>query len=276
MLVDGRPEPIDALLAFVVAAALAWLLVPAAEWIARRVGAIDYPNERSLHAVADAEAGRPGDPRRRSCRRAALPALGPGLAATRPARSSRRPCDRGLVGVIDDIFDLHAAPQAARTDRRGDPRLQRRARSRPSRCRSSAASILRRSTWSARRSTSARSLTLSTRDRRDGEHHQPDRRGRRPCRRRLRDLRRHAGGDGVLLDRNERRGSRRPHRGRSARVPAPRLPAGVELHGRYRLEPARLPARVYRDPGRAEDERRGRPVPSPWWSSPCRSSTPAS
>jgi len=51
MLVDGRPDPIFALIAFVVAAALAWLLVPAAEGIARRIGAIDYPNERSLHTV---------------------------------------------------------------------------------------------------------------------------------------------------------------------------------------------------------------------------------
>lgn len=51
MFVEGRPEPILALIAFVVAAALAWLLVPAAEGIARRIGAIDHPNERSLHTL---------------------------------------------------------------------------------------------------------------------------------------------------------------------------------------------------------------------------------
>jgi UDP-GlcNAc:undecaprenyl-phosphate GlcNAc-1-phosphate transferase len=49
MLVDRRPEDVYALLAFAVAALLAWLLVPLAERIARRVGAVDYPNERSLH-----------------------------------------------------------------------------------------------------------------------------------------------------------------------------------------------------------------------------------
>ena len=42
-------EPSDAVLAFLVAAAIAWLLVPFTERLARRIGAIDYPNERSLH-----------------------------------------------------------------------------------------------------------------------------------------------------------------------------------------------------------------------------------
>ncbi len=49
MFVDGRPETIYALFAFLVAAALAWILVPIAERVAWRIGAIDYPNERSLH-----------------------------------------------------------------------------------------------------------------------------------------------------------------------------------------------------------------------------------
>ncbi len=49
MFVDGRPETIYALFAFLVAAVLAWLLVPLAERVAWRIGAIDYPNERSLH-----------------------------------------------------------------------------------------------------------------------------------------------------------------------------------------------------------------------------------
>ena len=49
MFVDGRPETIYALFAFLVAAVIAWLLVPVAERIAWRIGAIDYPNERSLH-----------------------------------------------------------------------------------------------------------------------------------------------------------------------------------------------------------------------------------
>ena len=49
MFVDGRPETLYALFAFGVAAALSWLLVPVAERIAWRIGAVDYPNERSLH-----------------------------------------------------------------------------------------------------------------------------------------------------------------------------------------------------------------------------------
>jgi UDP-GlcNAc:undecaprenyl-phosphate GlcNAc-1-phosphate transferase len=49
MFVDGRPETIYALFAFLVAAVIAWLLVPFAERVAWRIGAIDYPNERSLH-----------------------------------------------------------------------------------------------------------------------------------------------------------------------------------------------------------------------------------
>ena len=47
MLIDKVPETVDAIFAFGVAALLALLLVPAAEWIARRIGAIDGPNLRS-------------------------------------------------------------------------------------------------------------------------------------------------------------------------------------------------------------------------------------
>ena len=49
MFVDGRPETVQALFAFLVAAVLAWLLVPVAERIAWRIGAIAYPSERGLH-----------------------------------------------------------------------------------------------------------------------------------------------------------------------------------------------------------------------------------
>jgi len=41
--------PTDAVLAFIAAAAIAWLLVPYAEKLAFRVGAIDHPKERGLH-----------------------------------------------------------------------------------------------------------------------------------------------------------------------------------------------------------------------------------
>jgi len=39
----------DAVLAFIVAAAIAWLTVPYAERLAYRIGAIDMPKERGLH-----------------------------------------------------------------------------------------------------------------------------------------------------------------------------------------------------------------------------------
>lgn len=45
------PETVDALFAFAAAAAIAWLLVPVAEALAWRIGAIDQPRERSLHVT---------------------------------------------------------------------------------------------------------------------------------------------------------------------------------------------------------------------------------
>ena len=45
------PETVDALFAFAAAAAIAWLLVPVAESLAWRIGAIDRPRERSLHVI---------------------------------------------------------------------------------------------------------------------------------------------------------------------------------------------------------------------------------
>ena len=43
------PTTLDAVLAFITAAAIAWLLVPHAERLAYRIGAIDPPKERGLH-----------------------------------------------------------------------------------------------------------------------------------------------------------------------------------------------------------------------------------
>jgi UDP-GlcNAc:undecaprenyl-phosphate GlcNAc-1-phosphate transferase len=96
----------DAALAFIAAAAIAWLLVPYAERLAFRVGAIDYPKERSLHdkpmprlsglaiLVAVEAAGwiwLPGDGESR-----AILIGGVAIAA---------------VGVLDDIYDLPALPK---------------------------------------------------------------------------------------------------------------------------------------------------------------------
>ena len=67
-----------------------------------------------------------------------------------------------------------------------------------------------------------------------------------------------------------------PDRRGVARVPAPRLSARVQLHGRHRLEPARLPAGQRGGAGRAEDERGRRPVLPPRSCWRFRSSTPGS
>ncbi|MBS1890619.1 MAG: undecaprenyl/decaprenyl-phosphate alpha-N-acetylglucosaminyl 1-phosphate transferase [Actinobacteria bacterium] len=96
----------DALLAFIAAAAIAWLVVPYAERLAFRVGAIDYPKERSLHdkpmprlsglaiLVGVEVAGwiwLPGDGESR-----AIMIGGIAIAS---------------VGVLDDIYDLPALPK---------------------------------------------------------------------------------------------------------------------------------------------------------------------
>src|SRR3954453_17998108 len=57
MFVDARPPDIFSLYAFIVAATVAWLLVPLTERLARRIGAIDYPRERSLHRVPTPKLG---------------------------------------------------------------------------------------------------------------------------------------------------------------------------------------------------------------------------
>jgi UDP-GlcNAc:undecaprenyl-phosphate/decaprenyl-phosphate GlcNAc-1-phosphate transferase len=96
----------DAVLAFLVAAAIAWLLVPYAERLAYRVGAIDQPTERGLHdrpmprlsglaILAGVEVAGwiwlPGDGESRSILLGAL-----AIAA---------------VGVIDDVRGLPALPK---------------------------------------------------------------------------------------------------------------------------------------------------------------------
>lgn len=96
----------DAALAFIAAAAIAWLLVPSVERLAFKVGAIDYPKERGLHnrpmprlsglaiLVAVEVAGwiwLPGDGESHSILLGAV-----AIAA---------------VGVIDDIYGLPALPK---------------------------------------------------------------------------------------------------------------------------------------------------------------------
>jgi UDP-GlcNAc:undecaprenyl-phosphate GlcNAc-1-phosphate transferase len=55
--VESRPDSLDAIFAFGVAALVAFLLVPLTESLARRVGAIDVPRERSLHLAPTPKLG---------------------------------------------------------------------------------------------------------------------------------------------------------------------------------------------------------------------------
>jgi UDP-GlcNAc:undecaprenyl-phosphate GlcNAc-1-phosphate transferase len=98
------PSNSDALFAFLVAGLLALLLVPGTRWLAVRVGAIDYPNERSLHIAPTPKLG-------------GLAILGGALVAGLiwlPADNESHAILIGAVavvwvGVLDDVFDLPAA-----------------------------------------------------------------------------------------------------------------------------------------------------------------------
>jgi UDP-GlcNAc:undecaprenyl-phosphate/decaprenyl-phosphate GlcNAc-1-phosphate transferase len=97
------PTDTDALLAFLVAGFLALLLVPLTRWLAVRVGAIDHPNERSLHQVPTPKLG-------------GLGILGGVLVAGLlwlPNDTESHAILIGAVGiawvgVLDDVFDLPA------------------------------------------------------------------------------------------------------------------------------------------------------------------------
>jgi UDP-GlcNAc:undecaprenyl-phosphate/decaprenyl-phosphate GlcNAc-1-phosphate transferase len=97
------PTDTDALLAFLVAGLLALLLVPLTRRLAVRVGAIDHPNERSLHQVPTPKLG-------------GLAILGGALVAGLiwlPSDNESHAILIGAVaiawvGILDDIFDLPA------------------------------------------------------------------------------------------------------------------------------------------------------------------------
>jgi UDP-GlcNAc:undecaprenyl-phosphate GlcNAc-1-phosphate transferase len=103
VLVDGNPQAIFALYAFVLATAMTWLLVPATEKLARRIGAIDHPNERSIHTVPTPRLGG----------LAILAAvLVCGLLFLPLAPITRAlligAIAIALLGVADDVFELNA------------------------------------------------------------------------------------------------------------------------------------------------------------------------
>ena len=106
MLLDGRPQALDAVYAFAVAALLAWLLVPLTERLARRIGAIDEPKERGLHQVPTPKLG--GIAILVGAVVAGLLFLQQGDITTAILVGAGA---IALVGVLDDVFDLGAAPK---------------------------------------------------------------------------------------------------------------------------------------------------------------------
>jgi UDP-GlcNAc:undecaprenyl-phosphate GlcNAc-1-phosphate transferase len=100
------PSSLDALLAFLLAGFLAWLCVPLTDRLARRVGAIDAPNERSLHEVPTPSLG-------------GLAILAGAVVAALvflPWDGETRAILCGAliiatVGLLDDIYELGAAPK---------------------------------------------------------------------------------------------------------------------------------------------------------------------
>src|SRR5918992_5661382 len=101
-----HPDSWDALLAFVFAAAVALALVPAAEMFARRIGAIDQPKERSLHETPTPKLGG----------LAILLAVVGAILIWLPWNDTTQAILGGavaitLLGVIDDVFELHALPK---------------------------------------------------------------------------------------------------------------------------------------------------------------------
>lgn len=98
----------DAVLAFALAASVAWLLVPPAESLARRIGAIDQPTERGLHDKPTPKLG-------------GLAILAAVLAAGLiwlPLYSQTFAILGGAIviaafGVLDDLYELPALPKLA-------------------------------------------------------------------------------------------------------------------------------------------------------------------
>jgi UDP-GlcNAc:undecaprenyl-phosphate GlcNAc-1-phosphate transferase len=101
-----RPELIDAVAAFGVAAIVAFLLVPLTERLARRIGAMDIPRDRSLHLVPTPKLG-------------GLAILGGALVAgliwlpdgEQTAAILAGAVAMAFFGVLDDVYELPAAPK---------------------------------------------------------------------------------------------------------------------------------------------------------------------
>jgi UDP-GlcNAc:undecaprenyl-phosphate GlcNAc-1-phosphate transferase len=102
-MLPGKIDAWDALWGFLLAAILAWLLVPLAEKLARRIGAIDEPRERSLHIVPTPKL---------SGAAILVGVLAAGFLFL-PTSDEVRAILGGaaaiaFVGVLDDVFELNA------------------------------------------------------------------------------------------------------------------------------------------------------------------------
>jgi UDP-GlcNAc:undecaprenyl-phosphate GlcNAc-1-phosphate transferase len=102
------PASLDALFAFLLAGLAAFLLVPFTDRLARRVGAIDYPNERSLHEAPTPKLGGLA---------ILVGVLLTGLIWL-PWDAETRTILIGAVlitavGFLDDLYDLNAAVKLA-------------------------------------------------------------------------------------------------------------------------------------------------------------------
>jgi UDP-GlcNAc:undecaprenyl-phosphate GlcNAc-1-phosphate transferase len=98
------PDSLDALLAFLLAGVVALLLVPLTDRLARRVGAIDVPGERSLHEAPTPRLGG----------LAILVAVFVSGLIWLPWDAETRAILTGagivaVVGFLDDVYDLNAA-----------------------------------------------------------------------------------------------------------------------------------------------------------------------
>jgi UDP-GlcNAc:undecaprenyl-phosphate GlcNAc-1-phosphate transferase len=113
MLIDRIPESIDALFAFGVAAVIALLGVPLAERFARRIGALDIPNERSLHTIPTPKLGGLAILVGVLVAGILFLPMGQGALGQETRAILAGAVVIAAIGILDDVFDLHAAIKLA-------------------------------------------------------------------------------------------------------------------------------------------------------------------